>query len=97
MDFTWEEYQKKLETYRKNRENVPLETLKTKYAKGYNKLKSDLKKMTEERLGHVDSRIIKNVHACHRKNEAAFRRTDKKFNTAGYLPDGSIEEARNSL
>ena len=50
MDFTWEEYQKKLETYRKNRENVPLETLKTKYAKGYNKLKSDLKKMTEEIL-----------------------------------------------
>lgn len=53
MNFTWDEYQKKLETYRKNRQNVPLEELKTKYASGYNKLTADLKKMTEEILTQV--------------------------------------------
>lgn len=60
MDFTWEEYQKKLETYRKNRENVPLETLKTKYAKGYNKLKSDLKK--NDRRNIVQHSYFRNDH-----------------------------------
>lgn len=50
MNFTFEEYQKKLEIYRKNKQNVPLKELKTRYASGYNKLISDLKKMTEEIL-----------------------------------------------
>ena len=37
MKCTWQEFTEKLRIYRKNRENVPLQELKTKYAKGYNK------------------------------------------------------------
>lgn len=39
---------KKLETLRKNRENVPEELLKTKYSKPYNELRIEIQKMTEE-------------------------------------------------
>ena len=53
MKCTWQEFTEKLRIYRKNRENVPLQELKTKYAKGYNKLVSDLYQMAAEVLRDV--------------------------------------------
>ena len=53
MKCTWQEFTEKLRIYRKNRENVPLQELKTKYAKGYNKLISDLYQMAAEVLRDV--------------------------------------------
>lgn len=47
MDFSMEEYRKNVEILRKNKENVPLELLKTKYAKGYGELVCRIKKQTE--------------------------------------------------
>lgn len=55
MKCTWQEFTEKLRIYRKNRENVPLQELKTKYAKGYNKLVSDLYEMAAEILREVIS------------------------------------------
>lgn len=43
-------YQKKLATMRKNREKVPMEVLKTKYAEPYAKLKCEIEKMTLQLL-----------------------------------------------
>lgn len=43
-------YQKKLATMRKNREKVPLEVLKTKYAEPYAKLKREIEEMTLQLL-----------------------------------------------
>lgn len=48
MEFTMQEYRKNVELLRKNKENVPLEELKTKYAKGYEKLRCKIKQQTEE-------------------------------------------------
>ncbi len=47
MDFSIEEYRKNVEILRKNKENVPLELLKTKYAKGYGDLTCRIRKQTE--------------------------------------------------
>lgn len=47
MDFSMEEYRKNVEILRKNKENVPLELLKTKYVKGYGDLVCRIKKQTE--------------------------------------------------
>lgn len=55
MKCTWQQFTEKLRIYRKNRENVPLQELKTKYAKGYNKLVSDLYEMAAEILREVIS------------------------------------------
>jgi hypothetical protein len=46
--FDIKDYMKKLETLRKNKENVPEELLKTKYSKPYNELRTEIQKMTEE-------------------------------------------------
>lgn len=43
-------YQKKLAIMRKNREKVPLEVLKTKYAEPYAKLKREIEEMTLQLL-----------------------------------------------
>ena len=51
MESTWQKFIEKLRIYRKNKENVPLEELRTKYAKGYKKLISDLHEMSAEILG----------------------------------------------
>lgn len=53
MKCTWQEFTEKLRIYRKNRENVPLQELKTKYAKGYNKLISDLYEMAADILREI--------------------------------------------
>lgn len=48
MEFTLHEYEELLQKLRKNRENVPLEQLKTKYAKPYNELLQKIKKHTSK-------------------------------------------------
>ena len=48
--FDIERYRKKLDSMRKNRENVPLEELTTRYAKPYAQLKQELSEMTRQFL-----------------------------------------------
>ena len=48
--FDIERYRKKLDSMRKNRENVPLEELTTRYAKPYAPLKQELSEMTRQFL-----------------------------------------------
>lgn len=48
--FDIERYQKKLDSMRKNRKNVPLEELTTRYAKPYAQLKQELNEMTRQFL-----------------------------------------------
>lgn len=48
--FDIERYRKKLDSMRKNRENVPLEELTTRYAKPYTQLKQELSEMTRQFL-----------------------------------------------
>ena len=48
--FDIERYRKKLDSMRKNRKNVPLEELTTKYAKPYAQLKQELNEMTRKFL-----------------------------------------------
>lgn len=48
MELDIELYRKKLDSMRKNRENVPLEELTTRYAKPYAQLKQELGEMTSE-------------------------------------------------
>ena len=45
-----ERYRKKLDSMRKNRENVPLVELTTRYAKPYAQLKQELSEMTRQFL-----------------------------------------------
>lgn len=48
--FDIERYRKKLDSMRKNRKNVPLEELTTRYAKPYAQLKQELNEMTRQFL-----------------------------------------------
>lgn len=48
--FDIERYQKKLDSMQKNRKNVPLEELTTRYAKPYAQLKQELNEMTRQFL-----------------------------------------------
>lgn len=48
--FDIERYRKKLDSMRKNRENVPLVELTTRYAKPYAQLKQELSEMTRQFL-----------------------------------------------
>ena len=48
--FDIERYRKKLDSMRKNRENVPLEELTTRYAKPYAQLTQELSEMTRQFL-----------------------------------------------
>lgn len=48
--FDIERYRKKLDSMRKNRKNVPLEELTTRYAKPYAQLKQELSEMTRQFL-----------------------------------------------
>lgn len=47
MDFSMDEYRENVEKLRKNKEKVPLEILKTKFAKGYRDLVCRIKNQTE--------------------------------------------------
>lgn len=69
MKCTWQEFTEKLRIYRKNRENVPLQELKTKYAKGYNKLISDLYEMAADILREIicDGMFTMTVDIAERK------------------------------
>lgn len=51
MDFI-QEIENKINTYKKNRENVPLEVLKSKHAKAYNQLIEDIEHGTELIIAH---------------------------------------------
>ena len=48
--FDIERYRKKLDSMQKNRKNVPLEELTTRYAKPYAQLKQELSEMTRQFL-----------------------------------------------
>ena len=47
MEELIKEIKSKINIYKKNRENIPLEVLKTKYAKAYNKLREEIKNGVE--------------------------------------------------
>ena len=47
-----QEIEKKINTYKKNRENVPLDILKSKHAKAYNKLIEDIEQGAELIISH---------------------------------------------
>lgn len=47
-----QEIEKKINTYKKNRENIPLEVLKSKYAKAYNQLIEDIKQGADLIINH---------------------------------------------
>lgn len=47
MDELIRELESKINTYKKNRENIPLDVLKSKYAKAYNRLIDDIKQGLE--------------------------------------------------
>lgn len=50
--FEWEDYLKRIQILKKNREQVPLEELRTKYKRPYTALLQDIKKKTEVMLFH---------------------------------------------
>lgn len=47
-----QEIENKINTYRKNRENIPLEVLKSKYARAYNQLIEDIEHGAELIISH---------------------------------------------
>lgn len=47
MDFSMREYMKNVDILQKNKENVPIELLKTKYAKGYNEIRCRIAQETK--------------------------------------------------
>lgn len=52
MDELIRELESKINTYKKNRENIPLDVLKSKYAKAYNHLIDDIKQGLETIVSH---------------------------------------------
>lgn len=57
------EYRTLLDTLRRNKENVPLETLKTKYRKPYEQLIQSIQSMTREILQDVALKGLQIEHA----------------------------------
>lgn len=53
LDF--DKYRERLDSLKRNKENVPLELLTTKYQKSYLQLKEEIKSMTEQILKNVVS------------------------------------------
>lgn len=47
-----QEIENKINTYKKNRENIPLDVLKSKYAKAYNRLIEDIEHGAEQIVSH---------------------------------------------
>lgn len=52
MEELIKEIESKIDIYQKNREKVPLDVLKTKYAKAYNQLADDIKQGLETIVNH---------------------------------------------
>ena len=50
MEFSWGDYLEDIKKLRKNKENVPIEILKTKYAQPYNELLEKIRRETEKIL-----------------------------------------------
>ena len=50
MEFSWGDYLGDIKKLRKNKENVPIEILKTKYAEPYNELLEKIRRETEKIL-----------------------------------------------
>ena len=50
MEFSWEDYLEDIKKLRKNKEGVPIEILKTKYAQPYNELLEKIRRETEKIL-----------------------------------------------
>ena len=104
MDELIRELEAKINTYKKNRENIPLDVLKSKYAKAYNQLIEDIKHGAEVLVQYyayegimIKQKDIKSfmpkidaAHEAYDLNKKVSRLIFKEYNLAA-----AIEEAKN--